>query len=1371
MRKILVLTSLFCVGILLLISKEKFHSEYLYEDYEQEQEEEADEPLQFFKFHEGIRTAADENSPSYESGYKLREFRQANQTSIAQTKNAINARTLGANGVIEFKERGPGNVPGRTKALLVLPSDATKNTWLAGAATGGIWKTTDGGSSWVEKSANFPILPISSLAMSEVDNAIVYAGTGELVSSIFSAIGDGIFKSIDRGETWTPLASTVGNPQFSIITRIIVDPQNPNVLLASTSQSNLNTNSTSLIMKSIDGGISWNKVYQTNRDIEQIIFTPGNFTIQYATVNGVGILKSIDAGANWVASSQGLSTSGRIEMAVSPVDPNRLFASAVGNTNTLSKTGSDLFVSDNAGATWDLVDVTFNTTAVNFLGGQGFYDNTIACDPYNKDIVYVGGVNHFRVTLGTGSTTVDNYTIAEQSTQTFLFLNSFSNAGFYDGGRLQVGTSSSNKKIEIRFGAGLTQKAHRFFVPSAQTSGVAATNYTYQDYINVPFQAWDVTTLPARQVMVSFRDQNQNGFDLIPSNLTATSTSTTAASALLDSREYLFVHNIDYSTSASSLVSLAGGQEVQLAYSFFPALASQATWDPTWNTLGVPTTSSLTIEYSSVAKRNATTVTVSDAYNNYDGKNQYDPTPTLPSGVHPDHHYTVIVPFDAAAKTYQVLLTTDGGIYASNISATPGIANGNWQFKGLGYNTSQFYGADKKPGAAEYVGGMQDNGTRRSPTGQTASAQSNYVYAIGGDGFEATWHSLDPNKLIGSSYNNNFKKSIDGGTTWSNAFSGFPLVNNVPDQSKYPFISKIGASRTLPDELYAVGSDGVWKSSNFGVTWTLTPITQSWGSNTTFFDVEVSSANANIVWAGNGMDSNRKLYVSTNGGKTFAPTINFTGTAMGTITKLASHPTEPTTAYALFSFANKPKILRTVDLGQTWQDISGFGTGAASTNGFPDVAVYCLYVRPDDPTIIWAGTEIGIVESLNGGATWALLNDNRFPHVSVWDMKGQDDEIVMATHGRGIWTAKVPALQGSPLKNPVVQAVGTSPDSKFVVQLHLQEKFDSTLVFINSQKIGKINSSDTGVYVVKIGNVVAGPVETKAVGYKNAVPIQSRAFSGQMLSLIAPYQQQYYNLFSSATHFFSNGFGLQSFGSSNQSLQTSHNYKASSTNTAHLLQPIIVSPTNSTFFYQDVALVQPSATGVTFGQPAFKDHVVVEGTKDGLNWIPLKDGYSASLNTNWLTAYNSSQTGTPALSVDQTIDLKTKFSVGDTLLFRFRLQSDNDATTGWGWSIDNLFIQQTPTGIAQESTLTDFSVYPNPTSGKVKVHYTLRERSTIAVEAIDINGKSIASMAFGIVQPGTHEVEVDLSAESTGFYFIKLKTSQGDRISKILVQK
>ena len=106
---------------------------------------------------------------------------------------------------------------------------------------------------------------------------------------------------------------------------------------------------------------------------------------------------------------------------------------------------------------------------------------------------------------------------------------------------------------------------------------------------------------------------------------------------------------------------------------------------------------------------------------------------------------------------------------------------------------------------------------------------------------------------------------------------------------------------------------------------------------------------------------------------------------MGGISGLATHPTQDSTAYALFGFARKPKIFVLQILGQTWEDISGFGNGTVSTNGFPDVAVYDLLVMPQSPDTIWAGTEIGLFESIDNGVSWHTAN-NGLPSVSVWAM-------------------------------------------------------------------------------------------------------------------------------------------------------------------------------------------------------------------------------------------------------------------------------------------------------------------------------------------------------------------------------------------------
>jgi len=165
--------------------------------------------------------------------------------------------------ILLWMERGPGNVAGRARGLIVDPDDPAKNTWFVGTVGGGIWKTTDAGTNWTDIAPDLPNLAVSTLAMAPSNHDIIYAGTGESMYSVDVINGDGILKSTDHGVTWNQLSSTVDNPNFNNIARIIVDPQNPDIVLAATSSGRykINTVNKSGIFKSTDGGNIWTEVY------------------------------------------------------------------------------------------------------------------------------------------------------------------------------------------------------------------------------------------------------------------------------------------------------------------------------------------------------------------------------------------------------------------------------------------------------------------------------------------------------------------------------------------------------------------------------------------------------------------------------------------------------------------------------------------------------------------------------------------------------------------------------------------------------------------------------------------------------------------------------------------------------------------------------------------------------------------------------------------------------------------------------------------------------------------------------------------------------------------------------------------------------
>ncbi|HJX70983.1 MAG TPA: T9SS type A sorting domain-containing protein, partial [Bacteroidales bacterium] len=531
--------------------------------------------------------------------------------------------------------------------------------------------------------------------------------------------------------------------------------------------------------------------------------------------------------------------------------------------------------------------------------------------------------------------------------------------------------STDWSSVEIRFGNGLKQKAHRFTVPEGEGAGVPPEDYSYHDYIDIPFQAWDTDN--NRQLMISFRDQERDGqFNLIERDIDDE----------ISGREYFFIHAVSYDPATpSDKIAKAGGHTYKQLYFFWPTLPGEKIWDE-----DSITTAKIVIQYGKYIMINEESpVTVLADYQ----KNV---------NLHVDHHEILTLLTDAVNKEFIILEANDGGL---GISYNEGKT---WEQIKSGYITTQFYGVAKKPYAHEYIGGMQDNGTWQSPGNATASSSSEYDDKIGGDGFEALWHPQYPHRIIGSSYYNRFYVSNDGGETWTRASQGI----NTNDG---PFVSRLSHSRTNPDLIFAVGSKGVFRHNNFGMgrfEWETIEIPVGWSVSNIVTDqhnVEVSLANDSIVWAGAGMYPKPDLHIflSKNRGLTFDSVPNYKNVKMSYISGIATHPFDKKTAYILFSLKSKPKILRTTDFGKTWEDITGFENNSASNNGFPDVMVYSLLVMPYDNDIIWAGTEIGIFESTDNGATWHYA-DNGLPAVSIWQMFIQDNHVVAATHGRGIWT-------------------------------------------------------------------------------------------------------------------------------------------------------------------------------------------------------------------------------------------------------------------------------------------------------------------------------------------------------------------------------
>ncbi|MBI2682153.1 MAG: glycoside hydrolase [Acidobacteriales bacterium] len=282
---------------------------------------------------------------------------------------------------------------GRTVAAAGIPSQP--NVFYVGVVNGGVWKTTDAGRTWNPIFDNQPTQSIGALAIVPSNPDIMYVGSGEGLQRPDLATGDGIYKSMDGGRTWTHLGLRDGWQ----IGQILIDPKDPNRLFVSVLGHPYGPNNERGVYRSVDGGQSFEPILfkDENTGVSDIAFEPGNPQVIYAMLwagrrppwsvgsgfngPGSGLFKTSDGGATWKQLSKGLPTwddgLGRIGIAIAPTDPKRIYALV----DAGKKTG--LYRSDDAGESWTLMN------SEERIAGRGSDFAVLRVHPQNKDIFYI----------------------------------------------------------------------------------------------------------------------------------------------------------------------------------------------------------------------------------------------------------------------------------------------------------------------------------------------------------------------------------------------------------------------------------------------------------------------------------------------------------------------------------------------------------------------------------------------------------------------------------------------------------------------------------------------------------------------------------------------------------------------------------------------------------------------------------------------------------------------------------------------------------------------------------------------------------------------------------------------------------------------
>ncbi|HEY9229330.1 MAG TPA: glycosyl hydrolase, partial [Gemmatimonadaceae bacterium] len=289
---------------------------------------------------------------------------------------------------LRFRMAGPPR-GGRVTAVAGVTSQP--QTFYMAAASGGVFKTTNSGQTWLPVTdGQMPVASVGSIAVAESDPNVVYVGTGSdgLRSNV--STGRGVYKSTDAGKTW----SFIGLYETGQIGAVRIHPTNPNIAWVAAVGNAFKKNSERGIFKTVDGGKTWKKTLFLSDSVgaSDLEVNPADPNIVYAwmaraerkpwtIISGAregGFYKSTDGGDTFTKISTGLPNDlvGKGNLAVTAANPNRIFALIE------AKPGAGFYRSDDAGQSWKLM----NSNAQMIY--RPFYYTSLAADPTNADVAY-----------------------------------------------------------------------------------------------------------------------------------------------------------------------------------------------------------------------------------------------------------------------------------------------------------------------------------------------------------------------------------------------------------------------------------------------------------------------------------------------------------------------------------------------------------------------------------------------------------------------------------------------------------------------------------------------------------------------------------------------------------------------------------------------------------------------------------------------------------------------------------------------------------------------------------------------------------------------------------------------------------------------
>ena len=291
---------------------------------------------------------------------------------------------------LKFRSVGPAFMSGRIADIAINPSN--ENEWYVAVGSGGVWKTSNSGTTWKPLADNLPFYSTGCITIDPSNNNTIWLGTGENVGGRHVGIGKGVYVSYNGGETW----ENKGLKKSEHISKIIVNKSNSNIIFVASQGPLWSSGGERGLYKSIDGGESWKLVLEVNEwtGVTDVVVDPRNENIMYAASwqrhrnvaaymgggPGTKIFKSVDGGNNWRQLKAGLPKGnlGKIGLAISEINPDILYAAI-----ELDRRKGAVYRSQNRGESWKKMSNT-----VSGATGPHYYQELVA-SPHVLDKIYL----------------------------------------------------------------------------------------------------------------------------------------------------------------------------------------------------------------------------------------------------------------------------------------------------------------------------------------------------------------------------------------------------------------------------------------------------------------------------------------------------------------------------------------------------------------------------------------------------------------------------------------------------------------------------------------------------------------------------------------------------------------------------------------------------------------------------------------------------------------------------------------------------------------------------------------------------------------------------------------------------------------------